>query len=50
MQCLMAAVVAAAAAVLPACGDVYEGTGVITCDAEYCIDCVDSCCYDLGYC
>jgi hypothetical protein len=31
-----------------ACGDTT--TGNFVCDAETCIDCADSCCYDLGYC
>lgn len=34
-----------------ACGDVaQQSSGEAACDASYCVDCADPCCYDLGYC
>lgn len=31
------------------CGEVTDGAGY-ACDEMYCADCMDPCCYDLGYC
>lgn len=35
--------------VFSSCGEPVDGTGY-TCDEMYCTDCMDPCCYDLGYC